>query len=444
MRFTLDATFYSDEDSTSSEEEETELFDYYDEDSEEEEEPHPLGFGRTRYGFYDHDEYVQKTSAAAALIKLQRSTLAPSSRYQQEANFESSTMRIQSFPSLYSDGRISQRTANAATVLHHHTLCMHEEKENEFEFSTEGKNDSENRIQNLLSAAFSGISISDKPNSPIKNVSPLSSTLPPSQIEDFQDYSNEIQQIREEEALCLLALQREMKFSTQEAEEKKKLRQLKIDQDHKEAIEGLRLLLHQDERDAKIYEQNLEKELEEAKKREKLIAEEQRRKNEEESRKEKEELERSKVQREAQKELQKQQSQVATVEEKKKTPEKGPKESKKLEQPAYIQKGLQRISKLVDFRQSISVFDKSKAVSRRRLNMKKIVKGKLNTLNHSKEKITAIVKDIYAAMKTSKDDDQAAKADGQQPPEASKGLEYLLDLLASNLVVRIQAEGFNG
>ena len=119
------------------------------------------------------------------------------------------------------------------------------------------------------------------------------------------------------------------------------------------------------------------------------------------------------------------------------------------EKPNYVQKGLRAIAKLIDVRHSLAAFDKSKHkfISKRRLQMKKIVRGRLNTLNPTKDKVTSVVKDIYAAIKTAKEEDYLAKKQqGTEdiPPEATRGFKYLLDLLTSNLVTRIQGEGFSG
>ena len=84
-----------------------------------------------------------------------------SERYDQR---EEESMRIHSFPNIFSNGYISQRTADPATVLHH--TVMHQ---NEFEVSqdeggmmiqSEEKDSSSCcRITQLVQANFSGLSL---------------------------------------------------------------------------------------------------------------------------------------------------------------------------------------------------------------------------------------------------------------------------------------------
>ena len=82
---------------------------------------------------------------------------------------------------------------------------------------------------------------------------------------------------------------------------------------------------------------------------------------------------------------------------------------------------------------------KVKAISKRQLQMKKIIKGKLNTLNKSKDKVSSVAKDIITAVKQAKEDDTDAKQMiDSSPPEFVKGTKFLLDLLASNMMERIQ------
>ena len=87
----------------------------------------------------------------------------------------------------------------------------------------------------------------------------------------------------------------------------------------------------------------------------------------------------------------------------------------------------------------LSNFDKSKTVSRRRLGFKKIVNGKINTLSHDESKIKEVGGIVVEAIQNAQKEDEAAE------DEVSKlGKQYLLDLLASSLIVRVQADGFNG
>lgn len=122
--------------------------------------------------------------------------------------------------------------------------------------------------------------------------------------------------------------------------------------------------------------------------------------------------------------------------------------AKRAEIQAAKQKALQfqtdaqeLVSKLVTTRASIAPFEKSKAVSKRRLQIKKVVKGKLNTLQHNAIKVNEVSTEIVQAL-------QAAKLDDGHPgpedlPEAKLGFMYFLDLLASNVIVRASATTFD-
>ncbi|KAL7531085.1 hypothetical protein ACHAXR_003830, partial [Thalassiosira sp. AJA248-18] len=93
---------------------------------------------------------------------------------------------------------------------------------------------------------------------------------------------------------------------------------------------------------------------------------------------------------------------------------------------------------------SLKEFDKSKAVSRRRLQFKKIVNGKINTLAHDEAKILEVGRVVSEAITNAANDDSSAASSGGYEPVMSMGKKYLLDLLCSNLIVRVQADGFNG
>jgi hypothetical protein len=85
------------------------------------------------------------------------------------------------------------------------------------------------------------------------------------------------------------------------------------------------------------------------------------------------------------------------------------------------------------------------------LQFKKVVNGKINTLSHEVNKILDVGRIVVEAIEAaSRDDDDAASSsaaagggDGDGGV-MSMGKKYLLDLLASNLIVRVQAGTFNG
>ena len=110
----------------------------------------------------------------------------------------------------------------------------------------------------------------------------------------------------------------------------------------------------------------------------------------------------------------------------------------------YIQRATSLISNLDVFRSTtLSQFDKSKLVSKRRLQFKKIVNGKINTLSHDKSKILEVASMVDNALNQAFNDDHSAQGGGGDAI-MSMGHKYLIDLLCSNLIVRVQADGFNG
>ena len=125
-------------------------------------------------------------------------------------------------------------------------------------------------------------------------------------------------------------------------------------------------------------------------------------------------------------------------------------EAKKTE---WLTKAKKLTAKLVEVRASLKPFEANKAVSKRRLQFKKVARGKLNTLSHDAEKIRSVTSDIVNAIGAARADDEQVKqqmketgdmADGGLTPDMTLGKRYLLDLLCSNVIVRVQAEGFNG
>ena len=114
----------------------------------------------------------------------------------------------------------------------------------------------------------------------------------------------------------------------------------------------------------------------------------------------------------------------------------------------HVGRAIELVSRLEDVRSGLlRAFETSPAASRRRLQFKKVVNGRINTLSHDGGKVRdvsdAVVDAIAQASRD--DDDAAARAPGVgADPALTVGRRYLLDLLCSNLIVRVQADGFNG
>uniref|UniRef100_A0A6V2HMQ0 mRNA export factor GLE1 n=1 Tax=Ditylum brightwellii TaxID=49249 RepID=A0A6V2HMQ0_9STRA len=122
----------------------------------------------------------------------------------------------------------------------------------------------------------------------------------------------------------------------------------------------------------------------------------------------------------------------------------------------YVTKAHKLCEQLKQVRATLEPFEKNKAISKRRLNMKKIVKGKLNTLSHEGNKILSVVSEIANAVEVARGEDEGVKKQlkegggvgmdggGALTSDMARGKRYLVDLLASNVIVRVQAESFNG
>jgi hypothetical protein len=115
----------------------------------------------------------------------------------------------------------------------------------------------------------------------------------------------------------------------------------------------------------------------------------------------------------------------------------------------YILKAEKLIGQLVQVRASVEPFENSKALSKRRLGMKKIVNGKVNTLSENVDKIKSVAAEVSQAIGAARAEDENIKQQGQAgnrdlTPEMARGKRYLVDLLSSSVIKRVQAEGFNG
>lgn len=115
----------------------------------------------------------------------------------------------------------------------------------------------------------------------------------------------------------------------------------------------------------------------------------------------------------------------------------------------YITKANKLVAQLEVLQKSIEPFEKSKAVGKRRLNMKKVVRGKVNTLAENADKIKEVAAQVGQAIAEARAEDEELKkqlqaGNTQITPEMPRGKRYLLDLLASSIRIRVQAEGFNG
>ena len=107
-------------------------------------------------------------------------------------------------------------------------------------------------------------------------------------------------------------------------------------------------------------------------------------------------------------------------------------------------------SQLIDVERSVMEYDNATDayIKQKRLQFKKLVNGKINTLAENVAKIREVVQDVITAITNAKNDDTQYKSNNNNPSNNSKlyglGKRYLVNLLSSKVIVRIQAEGFNG
>jgi GLE1-like protein/CCCH-type zinc finger len=145
----------------------------------------------------------------------------------------------------------------------------------------------------------------------------------------------------------------------------------------------------------------------------------------------------------AQRDRQQQKEQAAAAQKQQEADEQA---KKKVE---FIEKAKERVKYVIQVHKSIEPFEANKAVGKRRLGMKKIARGKLNTLSESAQKVQQVANEVAHAVSQARHDDAVAKQalEQKQPgvtPDMKIGKRYLLDLLAANAMTRVQAESFSG
>lgn len=224
----------------------------------------------------------------------------------------------------------------------------------------------------------------------------------------------------------------------QQIEQKTQQDKQRMERDHMEAAKALKLLLKSNQAAAiKILEQ--EEKLEQEAKEEEDAENERRRREEEKAAKiaAANAEEAAQVEADARAAAEKADAAVAAA------------KAAEAAKTEYIDKAKKLVAQLIQLRASIEPFEKSKAVGKRRLNMKKIVRGKVNTLSESADKIKSVAFEVGKAIAEARAEDEELKrqlqaGNTQIAPEMTRGKRYLVDLLASSIMVRAQAEGFNG
>jgi len=124
-------------------------------------------------------------------------------------------------------------------------------------------------------------------------------------------------------------------------------------------------------------------------------------------------------------------------------------ESKEVAKKPVISKAEELASHLANTEARVAPFDSCEAVSKRRMQIKKLCHGRVNTICADVGKIQKISLEIVGAMKAEKqrDDDfreRLIKKDPIALESMTLGREYFINLLAREVRVRVEAEGFNG
>jgi hypothetical protein len=219
------------------------------------------------------------------------------------------------------------------------------------------------------------------------------------------------------------------------------MKQLEVEQSnaYQNAVDGLLALLSADASLVSQAEERIECRTRLRLQEEEEVRIQQKKREEAEQLAREEELEAQRLQKEIEEELQREEEERQRVKSEQLRLAEEEAVAESLAKNAHVERAKDLISKLNILRSTLKKFDASKAVSKRRLGFKKIVNGKINTLSHEEKKIKEVAGVVVDAIQSAQRDD---KAGGD---EVSKlGKQYLLDLLASNLIVRVQADGFNG
>jgi len=117
----------------------------------------------------------------------------------------------------------------------------------------------------------------------------------------------------------------------------------------------------------------------------------------------------------------------------------------------YIVRAQQLVKELKKVQESVEPFEQSTSphVKKRRLQTKKLVGGRINTLTENADKIRTVAAEVSKAIATARAEDDQIKQQVQAgstefSSEMARGKRYLVDQLCRKVIVRVQAEGFNG
>ena len=380
-------------------------------EEEEEEEAHPLGFsnqGSTRMGLI----------RGAFLGKHQTSPqIQPNSRDIYGSPIQHKMSVVEHIPNVihYLNGHLNIKTP--VLLKHHHHLCLSEKS-------------LQNDIFYVQDHITDNLHITEPPFTLSKNKH--LDHVACSKDTSFINCKSPIQAAQD-----LKQNERELRNDVARKRER-------MEQNQRLAVNSFLQLLEQDEREAARI---LEREHQRLKEQEYILAEEE--KKQEDHRL----VELSKV-----KERQRMEYEKRTREENELRLQREEEERERLEdmkKNEYITVAYNMVDSVKKLREQLEIFEMNpdKGVSKRRLEMKKIARGKLNTLSHDQDKIISVAQDVVRAVQSVIQEDAeirqrlSSMGGGLQTANDTVsvlGASYFMDLIASNVIVRIQAEGFNG
>lgn len=422
-RFSLESTFRDDDDDSDNDS----LFSptscstssYQGDSDNEYEEPHPLGFGVTRFGLYEWRE--KNVGRCVPFDDIENAGSLEDYFYDRHKSSSSSRCTVQQ--------PILQNSHDTKLLMRHYYNQIMDEKCKIVDSLT----DNMDRIAAIVGAASSMRIESKQRQSTI--TSPLQDKL------NTLLMAAEEQRYIEQKAKASAQKFKEDMLKRQNDEAMLLLNLIKKEEAKADAI----LALERAEDDMlRSEQQKLEEEKERIRKEnlkqnqlERILKE----KEEEKSRLQREEIERDN----------KAAQNLKEAELAKKEQDARDRSEMNMKKYQYIADAKNMVNKLVDVRASIEGFEnsKDKYVSKRRLQMKKVANGKMNTLTHEKEKIEMVARHVSDAINSclqedSKVHDEIKSGNTTASREMGLGSRYLMDLIASSVVVRVQAEGFNG
>ena len=368
-------------------------------DDEEEEEPHPLGFakisGQSRYA-------VDLRPRDTIGTYMRRSAFAHPYEVQDSLFSEDEEPRIQNYPPLRS--YIDHNTASSNDLFQYARAVA--KNQNNFDEEPDFFTDEMNKVSKLLQ---------DSTIAGVRSSSSLVTTVTTeSVVEPYRLMQADRRQV-----------QKEMESVKS-----------RFEKDHEERRQLLKKLIRLEEEKANKIRREQERLAEQ------LQRDAEEREREEEARRKADEEE----QEQARQVREKEEAKARAASEKEETQRAA--EAKERE---YLTRAQKLVSQLVQVRESVKPFEESKAalVKKRRLQMKKLVGGKINTLTENADKIRSVAADVSQAISAAREEDERIKAQlssgsNEVSAEMARGKRYLVDLLSSKVIVRVQAEGFNG